>query len=215
MGNVFNKPAAPQGRKITDKDRAVLDLKVQRDKLKQYQKKIQAVVDREVQVAKEHLKNGDKRRALIALKKKKYQLQLLDQTDNQLLNLEQLTNSIEYALVEQDVIKGLEQGNQVLKEIHKELSVEAVQKLMDDTADAIAYQNEVEEILGSKLTEQDDAQIEAELDAMVEQQQVQLPSVPVEPIDLALPDVPDTQPRIRIPAKASKVDQTPEDPVAA
>jgi hypothetical protein len=28
-----------------------------------------------------------------------------------------------------------------LKEIHKEMSVEAVQKLMDDTVDAIEYQN--------------------------------------------------------------------------
>lgn len=36
---------------------------------------------------------------------------------------------------------GIQQGNEVLKEIHKEMSVESVQKLMDDTADAIEYQN--------------------------------------------------------------------------
>ena len=39
------------------------------------------------------------------------------------------------------MLKGLEQGNHVLKEIHQEMSVEAVQKLMEDTAEAIAYQN--------------------------------------------------------------------------
>jgi hypothetical protein len=35
----------------------------------------------------------------------------------------------------------LKKGNDVLNEIHKETSVEAVEKLMDDTAEAIAYQN--------------------------------------------------------------------------
>jgi hypothetical protein len=43
-------------------------------------------------------------------------------------------------LVEKDVIFGLQQGSAVLKEINKEMSLEAVEKLMDDTADAIAYQ---------------------------------------------------------------------------
>lgn len=38
-------------------------------------------------------------------------------------------------------MEGLKQGNDVLKEIHKETSIEAVEKLMDDTAEAIAYQN--------------------------------------------------------------------------
>ena len=39
------------------------------------------------------------------------------------------------------MLDGLKNGNSVLKEIHKEMSLEAVEKLMDDTADAIAYQN--------------------------------------------------------------------------
>ena len=44
-------------------------------------------------------------------------------------------------MVEKELLEGLKQGNDVLKEIHKETSVEAVEKLMDDTAEAIAYQN--------------------------------------------------------------------------
>jgi charged multivesicular body protein 6 len=42
--------------------------------------------------------------------------------------------------VEKDVVFGLQQGSAVLKEINKEMSLESVDKLMDDTADAIAYQ---------------------------------------------------------------------------
>lgn len=39
------------------------------------------------------------------------------------------------------MLDGLKNGNAVLKEIHKEMSLEDVERLMDDTADAIAYQN--------------------------------------------------------------------------
>ena len=35
----------------------------------------------------------------------------------------------------------MQQGNLVLKELHKEMNVENVEKLMGETADAIAYQN--------------------------------------------------------------------------
>ncbi|GBB95164.1 hypothetical protein RclHR1_02490019 [Rhizophagus clarus] len=165
--------------KITSQDRAILDLKVQRDKLKQYQKKIQLVADRETQIAKEALLKNNKRGALLALKKKKYQEQLLSKTDAQLLNLEQLTQSIEFALVEKEVFAGLEQGNLILKEIHNETPIEKVEKLMEDTADAIAYQNEISEALSGKLTSEDEEEILAELDQIVKEQLVdKLPPVP-------------------------------------
>ncbi|CAG8670948.1 12137_t:CDS:2, partial [Dentiscutata heterogama] len=127
--------------KITSQDQAILDLKIQRDKLKQYQKKLQVISDKETEIAKKALHNGNKRGALLALKKKRYQEQLLKKTDTQLLNLEELTQTIEFALVEKDVLSGLELGNNILNEIHKEMSIEKVEKLMEDTADAIAYQN--------------------------------------------------------------------------
>ncbi|PKY38340.1 hypothetical protein RhiirA4_311271 [Rhizophagus irregularis] len=156
--------------RITSQDRAILDLKVQRDKLKQYQKKLQLVADRETQIAKEALLKNNKRGALLALKKKKYQEQLLSKSDAQLLNLEQLTQTIEFTLVEKDVFEGLKQGNLILNEIHKETPIEKVEKLMEDTADAIAYQNEISEALSGKLTSEDEEEILAELDQIVNEQ---------------------------------------------
>lgn len=107
--------------------------------------KIQVVLEKELEIAKTHMANGDKKKALLALKKKKYQQNLLAQTEGQLFNLEQLTMTIENAAVEAEVIKGLELGNQVLKEINKEMDLDKVEKLMADTEDAIAYQNVSEE----------------------------------------------------------------------
>ncbi|KAG2186034.1 hypothetical protein INT43_002472, partial [Umbelopsis isabellina] len=166
----FTMGAGQSKNKITSQDKAILDLKVQRDKLKQYQKKLQVVADKEVEIAKQCLAQGNKRKALISLKKKKYQEQLLEKTDAQLMNLEDLTNSIEYALVEKQVVDGIQQGNEVLKEIHKEMSVESVQKLMDDTADAIEYQNEIDEILSGKITAEDEEDILKELDELQQQE---------------------------------------------
>jgi charged multivesicular body protein 6 len=43
-------------------------------------------------------------------------------------------------LVELSVIHGLEQGNEVLKEIHKEMNVEKVEKLLEESQEARDYQ---------------------------------------------------------------------------
>jgi charged multivesicular body protein 6 len=48
---------------------------------------------------------------------------------------------VEFALIQKDVVFGLQQGTKVLTEIHHEMGgVEQVEKLMGETADAIAYQ---------------------------------------------------------------------------
>lgn len=88
------------------------------------------------------LAKGDKKRALLALRRKKYQESLLTQTDGQLEQLEKLTANVEFAQIQKDVVFGLQQGTKVLKEIHAEMGgIEHVEKLMGETADAIAYQN--------------------------------------------------------------------------
>ena len=48
--------------------------------------------------------------------------------------------SIENAMVERQVMDGLKLGNEILGKIQAEMRVEDVEKLMEDTRDAIAYQ---------------------------------------------------------------------------
>lgn len=122
--------------------RAILDLKTQRDKLHQYQRRIRVLTEKETDVARQCLAKGDKKRALLALRRKKYQESLLDQTDTQLEQLEQLMRSVEFAQIQKDVLFGLQQGNRVLKDIQAEMGgLEHVEKLMGETQEAIAYQN--------------------------------------------------------------------------
>ncbi|KAI0830614.1 Snf7-domain-containing protein [Trametes gibbosa] len=173
--------------KITKQDRAVLDLKLQRDKVRQYQKKIQAVLDREHEIAKQQLAAGRKDRALIALRKRKYQESLLVKTDGQLENLEKLVSTIEFSLVEVSVLHGLQQGNEVLKEIHKELNIENVERIMEETAEAREYQREIDEMLAGSLSLEDEEAVQAELHELqletlgvADERPISLPSVPTE-----------------------------------
>jgi charged multivesicular body protein 6 len=167
--------------KVTAHDRAILDLKLQRDKLKQYQKKIQVVLDREHEIAKAHLATGQKDRAVIALRRRKYQQSLLLKTDSQLENLEQLVSTIEFSLVEVSVLHGLKQGNEVLQEIHREMSIESVEKLMDETQEAREYQREIGDLLANRLTHDEEDAVQAELLALQGEalgQRLDLPSPP-------------------------------------
>lgn len=142
-------------------------MKNQRDKLHQYQQRITLITSRETAVARECLARGEKSKALLALRRKKFQETLLAKTDSQLETLEKLTTNVEFALVQKDVIYGLQQGTSVLKQIHAEMGgIDMVEKLMGENEDARAYQKEVSEMLGGKMSNQDEDEVEDELEAM-------------------------------------------------
>lgn len=142
-------------------------MKNQRDKLHQYQQRITLITDRETAVARECLARGDKAKALLALRRKKFQETLLAKTDAQLETLEQLTSNVEFSLVQKDVVYGLQQGTSVLKQIHAEMGgIENVEKLIGESEDARAYQKEVSEMLGGQMSNQDEDEVEDELEAM-------------------------------------------------
>ena len=109
MGNLFWKKTTKNLQsKITNQDRAVLQLKQQRDKLQQYQKQVIAQLERDREVAILLLRDGRKDRAKLMLKKKKFQESLLDKTHVQLDNLAKLVHDLEFAQIEVEVVKGLE-----------------------------------------------------------------------------------------------------------
>ena len=142
-------------------------MKNQRDKLHQYQQRITVVTDRETAIPKECLARGDKPKALLALRRKKFQESLLVKTDAQLETLEQLTSNIEFSLVQKDVVYGLQQGTSVLKQIHAEIGgIEKVEKLMGENEDARAYQQEISDMLKGQISNQDEDEVEDELAAL-------------------------------------------------
>lgn len=82
------------------------------------------------------------------------------------------------------MLYGLRQGNQVLKEIHREMSLESVEKLMEETADGIAYQREISNMLAGRMSNEEEDEAEDELAQMereerIKTMQTQMPSAPV------------------------------------
>ncbi|XP_057311079.1 charged multivesicular body protein 6-A-like [Hydractinia symbiolongicarpus] len=199
MGGLFSKKKADhpkqQPNRITEQDKAVLSLKQQRDKLKQYQKKINLNLEKERQVAKSLLKDGKKEKAKLLLKKKHYQENLLKKTDDSLEAIDKLIHEVEFAQVEMKVVEGLKQGNEALKKLHEVMTLEDVEKIMDDTKEAVEYQNEIDALIGGGLTDEDEEDILAELEELTKD--VELPSVPeheLTNVDDQLPDVPVQEP---------------------
>jgi len=195
--------------KITAQDRAILDLKLQRDKLKQYQKKIQVILDREHTIAKDQIAAGQKDRALIALRRRKYQQSLLTKTDEQIENLEQLVSTIEFSLIEVSMLHGLKLGNDILKEIHKEMNVESVEKLLEETAEAREYQKEVGDMLSNNLSLDEEEAVQKEL---LELQQ-DIATESKVPLDIELPSIPSSKP-IERPKEDTKSAAASKVPVA-
>ncbi|XP_065181095.1 charged multivesicular body protein 6-like [Sycon ciliatum] len=209
MGSFFAKKSPPpeenRQSRVTDQDKAVLGLKQQRDKLKQYQKQIEGKLEKDRKVARDLLKAGKKDKALLLLKKKRYMEGLLTKTDNQMNNLEEMVQTLEFAQIEVQVVQGLEQGNESLKALHDVFSLEDVERIMDDTRDAVEYQQEIDSLLGSSLTNEDEESVLRELEELTAAQtaaepadDMRLPDAPAtEPQDLeapAMPDVPSAEP---------------------
>ncbi|TKS89410.1 Charged multivesicular body protein 6 [Collichthys lucidus] len=182
MGNLFGKKKQSR---VTEQDKAVLQLKQQRDKLRQYQKRIHLQLEKERRLAKQLLKDGKKEKALLLLKKKRYQDQLLDKTENQIGNLERMVQDLEFAQIEKKVIDGLKVGNECLKKMHEVMSIEEVERILDETQDSIEYQRQIDEMLAGSLTQEDEDAVLAELEAIT-QGDAELPDVPSD----ELPEVP-------------------------
>ena len=187
MGGVIGKKKNTS--RITEQDKAILNLKKTRDQLLQYQKKIEGNLAKDRELAKQLLKDGKKDRAKLLLRKKKYHESLLTKTDGQLNNLETLVHDLEFSQVEKQVLDGLKEGNAALKKANEMFSIDEIEQIMDDTAEAMEKQREIESILSGQLTEEEEEDVLKELENLAEDESKvsdkvpELPNVPTDNLE--------------------------------
>ena len=82
---------------------------------------------------------------------------------------------------------GLKVGNEALKKANEMFSIEEIEQIMEDTAEAIEKQQEIDALLSGQLSSEDENEVLEELDQLcnleAEEENVtaqQLPDVPTE-----------------------------------
>ncbi|KAI7697426.1 hypothetical protein SSS_05011 [Sarcoptes scabiei] len=121
---------------------------------------------------------------LLLLKKKKFTEKMLEKTDRELMTIENLIMDIEYKNVEQNVLKGIEVGNEALKQLNSLFSIDKIEALLEETEEGIQKQKEINELItGIKEIDEiamDDDELNEELENILDDQTIELPEVPSE-----------------------------------
>lgn len=102
------------------------------------------------------LRENKKSLALLALKRKKHQGELIHQAEEQLLQVNTLISNVEMVSMQAELVKALESGNLALKALQAEVSVDYVAQLMDENSELQSQVSEVGRMLSSVQSEDPD-----------------------------------------------------------
>ena len=166
--------------RINKDDKAIAEVKLTKDKVRNYLKKLERSIGICKDAVKECIRNKQKDKAMLALRKQKYLEKNLETGRGELLNLENLVLNIENAQMQKNVYEAMKQGNDFLKNMNQQLTIDDVEKLMEETAEAIEYQQQVGEILAQQGIREDDSDLLKQLEQLdeLEALDVDIPSVP-------------------------------------
>lgn len=203
MGMLFGKPKVSR---ITDHDRAVLQMKQQRDTLKRYQQRVEKLLESERELAKRLLSENKRDKAKLLLRKKKYQTEQLERTEASLDTIEKLIQDLEYTQIETKVIEGLKIGNVALKKANELFNIEHIEQLLDETKEGIDKQREITDLLSGALSSEDEEAVEAELNELITvEHQKAMDNLPTVPSDELPVTIPETKEKDNLPDRKSVV----------
>ena len=111
MGGLFGKKKSSAT--LNNDEKAMLDCKLARDKIKQYIKRLEKNAALKKEKSKEALKAKNKDRARMLLKQSKMYSEQIKSADGQLNMIEDQISALETAFIQRDCLKTLEQGNAV------------------------------------------------------------------------------------------------------
>lgn len=211
---VFSSKHRSRGKKdVTDADKAVLSLKTQRRKLSSERSRLEGLIAKGVAEARQQVQAQRRERALLYLRKNKVYEHSLEGIDAYLLNVEQILANIESAQRNNRLFAALKEGSSALADLQKQVSLEEVEQLNEQSAEAKEHQDRLRDLLAQSLSADDDADALEELEKIqAEQEEAALPKVPATKI--ATPpqaEATPTQPDEDLPAVPSHKVEIPEE----
>ena len=189
------------------------------DTLDKRQKLLEKRISDEESDAKTRVGAGDKRGALMALKRKKMLETELENLMNSRMTLEQQINSLESAQMNQIAVSALAHGVNVHKHLNKQVDADKVDQLMEDLQEQQDLQNEIAQVMsaGNRIGEDEDLMRELEaMQASHFDEQLISTSVPsAAPKSATKTTVPVTQQTAAKPATTSGLSEEEEAELAA
>lgn len=185
---LFSKAkAAPSPQEALGKLKETLELLEKRENF------LQKKVEKEISFARSNAKKNRKA-ALIAIKRKKIYENQIDKLQGARMTIETQVLTIEGAHVSLEAMSAMRQGANALKAIHRNMSVDDVDVVMDDIREQMDVAAEINEAIASPLGDTfDEDELEKELEELEElDQEVKVEEEPEVP--LVLPGVPSTAP---------------------
>lgn len=170
--NKTEKPAkkadpAPAKSRVNEADKSILEIKTRVKKLKMYSDKLALDVKGQNEKIQGFLKDKNKNRAMMALKHRKFMEKQLDKSFAAQGVLEQTLRNIESAQMDVNIFDAMKQGDRVIEELHKQVTLEQFEELYERHQDQQARKDMEAEMFGRVLKE-DDLQNELDqLDAII------------------------------------------------
>ena len=165
MGKLCEKSHSPL---INQEEKALLDCKITRDKIKTYIKRLERNANLKKEKAKDALRAKNKDRAKYNLKLSKMYQEQIKTADAQLTMLEEQIANIEQATTQRDAMKVLEKGNEVLKNLQSECNIEKWEKLSEDMQDMKDQQDEINQFFRDRNMDDVDDDVEEEMNKLME-----------------------------------------------
>jgi len=220
MGSWFSTPKpkpSPKARKklgkggasaqLSGPERARFQLKATKKNLSKYKKKLEKEIESNKNRAREMIRKKRKDKALFFLKVNKFKTKKIGQLEDQMLNLVTMVEDLKSSEDNLSVFEAMKAGNDELKKIQKQMPIEEVQRVMDESAESAELMDEISSVLGADADGVDDAAVMAEFK--------QLEDIEAAEIAQQLPQVPSTKLPTVEPAKVPAAATATQEPVSA
>lgn len=150
-------------------DKAILDLKRQRDRLKKYTAQQEQIASREIETARELLRKGLREKAKFVMRQKKQREVTIEKTEKMIENVQHQIDNIENAQMQVEMVKNVEQTNALLKQLTDMMPIEEVERIMDENAEQQDKLNEIESVLYQNMDPDSMRMADEEYEKMLQQ----------------------------------------------
>lgn len=173
--NFFNFNSSQKENKkilnLTPLENSIIECKKTRDKIKQYIKTLEKEILKVKAKSIKYLKKNNKERAKFELKRKKMYEMQISNSEKQLEIIIEKIIEIEKTQIESEVLKTLNQSNEILIKLNEEVSIDKWELINDELGQIKMEQDEVKNFFNNNhLNYNDDSYFDLEIENILKEE---------------------------------------------